>query len=313
MTIKTLEDIGNAIFENRNLSPNQLNVSSKNINQWIRERIVPFVPVQQSPDIDEQVDVVSIDESKKSTKAKWIRLNLAQAVWVSIVNELIGFKVSTEIIERLAYKVWQEPREQKYADGVFEDHIKNNPNNLPKHEIDKLKSHLRNELLMEHYFRTIINPFTDTVKSAFYRNNLPHNFLFVPQTNDYMFHYENLDLTLKLSSNYLQKPMLCIPLVPILSKILLKEFDNQKVKDLKYLSNVERQVRDIVVFKRPKIVEIAFEERSIEPIVVTEQHKSREQLAEYILKNKIMKGSKLLIDIRSNDHYKITLIKKYDT
>ena len=310
MTTKTIEEIGNAIFESRELGPNQLDISSKNINHWIRERIVPFVPVEQSPDINKLVDVISDNDNKKNKKAKWIRLNLAQAVWVSIVSQLIGFKVSIENLEKLAYKVWQEPREQKYADRVFEYNIKNNPHNLPKQEIDKLKSHLRNELLMEHYFRTIINPFTDAVKSAFYRNGIPHNFLFVPETNDYMFHDGNLDLILDLKSIYLQKPMLSIPLVPILSKILLHEFDNRKIKDLKYLFNVERQIRDIVVFKRPKIVEIAFEKRDIKPLVITEQHKSREQLAKYILTNKIMKGSKLLIDIRSNDNYKITLIKK---
>jgi hypothetical protein len=213
-------------------------------------------------------------------------------------------------LEELAYSVWQKPREEKYADKVFEHHIKDNPNSLPKYEVDKLKSHLRNEMLMEHYFRTIINPFTDMVKSAFYRNELPHNFLYVPETNDYMFHNWPLPLTLGLSSLYLQKPLICIPIVPILSRVLLLEYDNKKIKDLKYLSSIEKQIRDIVVFKHPKVVDIAFEDGHIKPITVTEQHKSREQLAEYILKNKIEKGSKLLIDIRSNDHYKITLIKK---
>jgi hypothetical protein len=132
----------------------------------------------------------------------------------------------------------------------------------------------------------------------------------VPETNDFMFHYNPLELTLNLSSVYLQKPMICIPIVPILSRVLLHEFDNRKLKDLKYLSEIEKQIRDIVVFKRPKIVEIAFEEGNIKTIEVTEKHKSRQQLAQYILENKIKKGSKLLIDIRSNDHYKITLIKK---
>lgn len=72
---------------------------------------------------------------------------------------------------------------------------------------------------------------------------------------------------------------------------------------------MERQIRDIVVFKRPKVVEIAFQDKRNEAFVVTEEHKSRQQLAKYILQNKIKKGSKLLIDIRSNENYKITLIK----
>lgn len=311
MTKETIEEIGNAVFEERNISPTHLNVSSKNINNWIRGKLVPFVPVQQSQETGAQVAAIPSKANKKNTpKAKWIKLNLAQAVWVSIVNELYNFKVPLEKLEQLAYSVWQKPREEKFADKAFEYHIKVNPNNLYKHEIEKLKAHLKNEMLMEHYFRTIINPFTDIVKSAFYRNELPHNFLYVPETNDYMFHYKPLNLTLDLSSNYLQKPMVCIPIVPILSRILLQEFDDQKIKDLKYLSSVEKQIRDIVVFKRPKVVEIAFEEGNIKTIEVTEEHKNREELAEYILTNKIKKGSKLLIDIRSEDHYKITLIKK---
>ncbi|WP_040254140.1 hypothetical protein [Psychroserpens mesophilus] len=310
MTTETIEEIGNALFEERNISPTQLMVSSKNINSWIRGKLVPFVPVQQAPDKNSHLTAPSVSSKMSKPQAKWIRLNLAQAVWVSIINELYNFKVPLYKLEELAFSVWQEPREQKFADKVFEYHINHNPNNLPKHEIDKLKSHLKNEMLMEHYFRTIINPFTDIVKSAFYRNELPHNFLYVPETNQYMFHYQPLNLTLDLSSIYLQKPMVSIPIVPILSRILLQEFDNKKVKDLKYLSSIEKQIRDIVVFKRPKVVEIAFKEGDIKTIEVTEQHKSRIQLAEYILKNKIKKGSKLLIDIRSNDHYKITLIKK---
>lgn len=308
MTTDTIEKISNVVFEERNIPPAQLDVSSKNINSWIRGKIVPFVPVQQASD-STPVDNLTVAKKKNTAKPKWIRLNLAQAVWVSIVNELNNYKVSEENLEKLAYEIWQKPREQKFADKFFLDHIKDNPNNLPKHEIEKLKSHLKNEMLMEHYFRTIINPFTDIVKSAFYRNKLPHNFLYVPETNEYMFHYHSSDLILNLSSVYLQKSMICIPLVPILSKILLLDFDNKKIKDLRYLSRVEEQIREIVAFKRPNVVEIAFDEGDINTIEVTEQHKNRMQLAEYILHNKIKKGSKLLIDIRSNDHYKITLIK----
>jgi hypothetical protein len=298
MTPLTIEHIGNSVFEERNINPSQLGVSSKNINHWIKEKLIPFASAQL------------VDKTNKEPKFKWVKLNLAQAVWVSIVNELINFKVPFDKLEELAYMVWQKPREDKFADSVFEHHINNNPNNLPKHEIDKLKSHLKNELLMEHYFRTIINPFTDMVKSALYRSKLPHNLLYVPDTNEYVFHYEPKDLILELNSIYLKKSMISIPIVPILSKVLLLELDNKKNIDLMYLSNVEKQIRDIVVFKRPKIIEIAFEDGNINPITVTEEHKSREQLAEYILKNKIKKGSKLLIDIRTEDHYKISLIKK---
>jgi hypothetical protein len=104
--------------------------------------------------------------------------------------------------------------------------------------------------------------------------------------------------------------MICIPLVPIMARVMASEFNDERKTDLYYLNNIERQIRDIVVFKKPKEVVIAFENDNIKPITVTEQHKTREKLARYILENKIKKGSKLLIDIRSSGNYKITLIQK---
>ena len=86
------------------------------------------------------------------------------------------------------------------------------------------------------------------------------------------------------------------------------DFGNKK-KELSYLSEIEKQIRDIVVFKKTKIVEIAFENKNIQPIIITEQHKTREQLARYILEHKIAKGAKLLIEIRAQGNYKLTLIK----
>lgn len=107
----------------------------------------------------------------------------------------------------------------------------------------------------------------------------------------------------------MQHPMISLPIVPIISRVLAVDFGNEK-KDLPYLNDIEKQIRDIVVFKRPKVIEIAFEENHIKPITVTEKHKSREELARYILDHKIAKGSKLLIDIRSQENYKLTLISK---
>lgn len=214
-----------------------------------------------------------------------------------------------DAMKQLTYKIWQKPRREKYADKVFSHHIKNNPFGLTKSQLEQLKSNLQNEEVMQHYFRTIINPFTDMVKSAVMRKGLPHSLLYIPNTYEHAFHYGNKTLITDLGSAYIENPMVSIPLGPIISRVLLADFENKKRVDLEYLNNVERQIRDIIVFKRPKIVEIAFQDKSIKAIMVTEEHKSRQQLAKYILHNKIKKGSKLLIDIRSNDNYKITLIK----
>lgn len=300
MEISKIIELGNEVFDERNISPSQLGVSSRQINYWIDNNIVPFVPKQHS-DKSKNMDI---------TKTKWIRLSMAQAVWVSIVKELFSFKVPMKTMQELAKKIWQKPREERYADSVFEYHIKHNPNRLPKEEIDRLKEHLRNEMQMEHYFRTLINPFTDMVKSAIYRERIPHAFLYVPETNDYDFRYGDNSLIIDLASVFLQNPMLSIPIAPILAKVILLDINGKEIKSLNYLTDLEKEIMEIVMFKKPKSVVIAFDDDQISPIKITESHKSREQLAEYILRHKIEKGSKLLIDIRSSDNYKITLMKK---
>ena len=299
-------ELGNNIYNERDISPAQLGVTSRQINYWIDKAVVPFVEKQQPKATENKKR--NTRNIKTENKTKWIRLNLSQAVWVCIVKELLSFGVSIEQLAELAKSVWQKPRENKYADSVFRAHINNKIHEISDKNINILKKNLADETQMENYYRTIINPFTDMVKSAFKRETLPHSMLYVSETNDYNFVNGSNKLILDLGSVYLKHPMICLPMAPIISKVLAVNFGNEK-KDLTYLTHIEKQIRDIVVFKRPKVIEIAFEAEHIKPITLTEQHKSREALARYILENKIAKGSKLLIDIRSQDNYKLTLIK----
>ena len=298
MTETEIITLGDIVYNQRDISPAQLGITSRKINYWLDNNVVPFVQKQQP----------SNKLVKGVTKTKWIRLDLSQAVWVCIIDTLSSYGVSIDRIAKLAASIWQNPRVEKYADTVLRKHITHNKNQLSQETINYLKTTLKDEQLMKHYIRTIINPFTDMIKSALLRESLPHTMLYVSQTNDFDFLEGDTELILKLSSVYLQHPMISIPLIPILAKVLAVDFGNKK-KDLPYLSNIEKQIRDIVVFKRPKAIEIAFKDERITPITVTEQHKSKEQLSRYILEHKIAKGSKLLIDIRSQDNYKLTLNK----
>ncbi len=291
---------GNFIYNEQDISPNQLGVTSRQINYWIDNKVTPFIQKQQS--IDEG------DNKGNKKRTKWIRLNLVQAVWVCIVKELFSLGISIGDLAELAEDIWNKPRKDKYADKVIKDYIKNNKD-LSKEAKEILRGYLEDELLMEHYLRTVINPFTDLVKSAILREKLPHSLIYVPSTNEHEFLMHDSELMLKLGSTYLENTLINIPIIPILSKVLAIDIGNQK-KDIFYLSEIEKQIRDIVVFKKPKSVEIAFDENHIKPIIVTDQHKTKEELARYILENKIKKGSKLLIDIRSQGNYKITLISK---
>lgn len=295
-------ELGQKVFDTNLINPSVLNITSRRINYWIDKKLMPFTERQENSTKKTQYD--------RKSERKWVRLSLAQSVWAYIIDELLSYKISLEKLEKLTENVWQKPREERYADKALKNHIDKNPVGLSEKSLKELISYLQDEMHMENYIRTIINPFTDAIKSAFTKRELPHSLLYAPESNSHAIHYGDQALILDLGSKFMQSTMICIPLVPIMARVMASEFNDERKTDLYYLNNIERQIRDIVVFKKPKEVVIAFENDSIKPITVTEQHKTREKLARYILENKIKKGSKLLIDIRSSGNYKITLIQK---
>lgn len=298
---KQIVDLGNKFFETNEINPSRLNITSRRINYWIDKKLMPFTQKQ-----DLGTEIAKLDSKKER---KWVRLDLAQATWACIIDELLNYKIPLERLQKLTEEVWHRPRVEKYADKVLKWHIEKNPEGFSERYLQMLRANLQSEELML-TIRMELNPFTDAVKSAFRSRELPHSFLYVPESNSHALHIGDKALMLDLGSKFLQSTMICIPLIPILVRVMESEFSDERKIDLDYLNSIERQIRDIVVFKKPKEVVIAFENGSIAPITVTQQHKTREQLARYILENKIKKGSKLLIDIRSNGNYKITLIQK---
>lgn len=293
-------ELGNKIYDLSEINPSRLNITSRRINYWIGKDLMPFTQKQEP-----ESEMAQLDSKKQR---KWVRLSLAHATWACIIDELLNYNIPLERLQKLTENVWQRPRVEKYADRVLNVHIEKNPEGLSERYLQILRDSLQDETLM-YFIRMKLNPFTDAIKSAFTSRELPHSFLYAPESNSHALHIGDKALMLELGSRFLQSTMICIPLVPILAKVIEAEFSDERKTDLYYLNSIERQIRDIVVFKKPKEVVIAFENDSIRPIIVTEQHKTREQLARYILENKIKKGSKLLIDIRSNGNYKITLIQ----
>jgi len=285
--------LGQKIFELSDIAPNQLGITSRQINYWIDKVLIPFVERQ---------------DNKKNKRLSRVRLNLANAIWASIIKELLDVGVSSERLAKLAKEVWHKPRLDKFADKIITNTINGNNGSIDKKDIEQLKKTLEDENLMN-TLRMEINPFTDMIKSWLMNKKLPHALIYTPKTGKHEFLMNDGKLNLKLSSLTLESSIVTVPLAPILSKVVSEDINSSKTS-LEYLTNIEQQIRDIVVFKKPKLVQIVFENDQIIPITITEQHKTKEQLAQYILENKITKGSKLLIDIRSQGNYKLTLIKK---
>lgn len=270
---------------NTEIKPRQLDISSRQINYWKDKKVAPFF---------------------KDKRGK--KMNIPEAIWVCLMKELLDIGIGVDKLAILAKDVWEKPRKDKFADKVILENINNNKNPLPKEQIDILKLELKDEILMN-TLRTEINPFTEAIKSCFYNSNEPHSFVYVPKTGEHTFLLHDRELNIKLSSLYQKNTLINIPLFPILSKIVVLDFIDEQ-KSINYLNDIENQIRDIVIFKKPKYIEIAFEEGHIKPIIISEQHKDFEGLVRLILKNKIQVGSKLLIEIRSQGNYKLTLITK---
>jgi hypothetical protein len=97
--------------------------------------------------------------------------------------------------------------------------------------------------------------------------------------------------------------------MPFIEQIVSVEF--QKVnKDIAYLSQIENQIREIVMFKSPKYIELLIDNDNIKPLIIREDHKKAQQLADFFLNNKLPKTARLLIEPRSQDNYKLTILTK---
>ena len=78
--------------------------------------------------------------------------------------------------------------------------------------------------------------------------------------------------------------------------------------DLEYLSAVENQIRRVVFFDKPKFLEIVVQQKGPPKIVIiTEEHKKAEELAKFFLTTKLPLGSKVMIEPRAQDNFKITI------
>lgn len=273
------------LLYDRQILPKDLNIPSRKITYWKDKNILPYF------------------EDQKHGK-----MNVPQAIWLMIIQELSDIGISSKRLAKLSNDVWEKPKDEKYADKVIEDNIKSNRNNLDDFSKNILKNQLSDELLMD-MLRNELNPFTDMIKSCILQGSQPHSLIYIPKTGEHHLLLNNNEVLIKLNSLYSNESIVCVPIYNKLSKIISLDFNSQK-KNLKYLTDIENQIRDIVLFKKPKVVQIAFDDGHIKPRKITEKHVKQEELADFFLKNKIPKGAKLLIDPRDQNNYKLTLITK---
>lgn len=284
MNDKSYIQFGELLYK-KYILPKHLGIASRKVTYWKENNILPYF-----------------------NKDKHGKMNIPQAIWLYIIKELSEIGIDSKRLAKLSKDVWLKPSNEKYADDIIKSHIKSKKNNLSDQAKNALTEQLNTEAIME-VLRQELNPYTDMIKSCILDGKQPHSMIYIPEAKEYSFLQNSPELLFKLSSKYSDMAIISIPILHPLSKVI--RFDvNTAEKNLKYLSNIENQIRDIVIFKQPKVVEIAFDDNHVKPRIITEKHVKQDELADFFVKNKIPLGTKLLIDVRSQDNYKLTLITK---
>jgi hypothetical protein len=267
------------------LPDKHLGIKSRQVNYWKNKDILPFF--------------------KKEKKGF---MDMREALWLLIINELSSIGVDTNKLQKLSEDAWIIPFQEKYADAVFKRAITEKQLNQKDNEI--LEHHLGFEPIMNTIFRREINPFTDAFKSCLISNRSVVSLIYCPKTGEHAFNFSNVGLTADLNNLYFGETLIVIPFLPLISKLVGIEIGKSNT-DLEYLSSIENQIRRVLFFDKPKLLEIEVQQGDSPKIIkITEEHKKPEELAKFFLTNKLPLGSKIMIEPRSQGNYKITIKSK---
>ena len=274
------------LMDQRYTLPKYFGISPRMVTYWKSKVVLPF-----------------FDTGKKG------KMNVPQALWVCLIQELSTFGINTTKLAELAKMVWDEPREKGYFKSKLEKHIaflkKQNivDSSLKGFEFILNDSNLLSTHGME------INPFSDAVIDSILVDKKPMSFYYFPKTGEYHIRDGNKAITEKFLEMINDKAYMCIPLMPFIEQIVSVEFERVK-KDIAYLSQIENQIREIIMFKSPKYIELLVDNDNIKPLIIREDHKKAKQLADFFLNNKLPKTARLLIEPRAQDNYKLTILTK---
>lgn len=272
-----------ALISKKYLLPDKhLGIKSRQVNYWKNKDILPFF--------------------KKEKKGF---MDMREALWLLIINELSSIGVDTNKLQKLSEDAWIIPFQEKYADAVFKRAITEKQLNQKDNEI--LEHHLGFEPIMNTIFRREINPFTDAFKSCLISNRSVVSLIYCPKTGEHSFNFSNVGLTADLNNLYFGETLIVIPFLPLISKLVGIEIGKSNT-DLEYLSSIENQIRRVLFFDKPKLLEIDLQQNGLPKIIkITEEHKKPEELAKFFLTNKLPNGSKITIETRSQGNYKVTI------
>ena len=263
------------LMDQRYTLPKYFGISPRMVTYWKSKVVLPF-----------------FDTGKKG------KMNVPQALWVCLIQELSTFGINTTKLAELAKMVWDEPREKGYFKSKLEKHIAFlKKQNIVDSSIDAFEFILNDSKLLSTHGMEI-NPFSDAVIDSILIDKKPMSFYYFPKTGEYHIRDGNKAITEKFLEMINDKAYMCIPLMPFIEQIVSVEFQRVK-KDIAYLTQIENQIREIIMFKSPKYIELLVDNDNIKPLIIREDHKKAKQLADFFLNNKLPKSARLLIEPRA--------------
>jgi len=274
------------LMDQRYTLPKYFGISPRMVTYWKSKMVLPF-----------------FDTGKKG------KMNVPQALWLCLIQELSTFGINTTKLAELAKMVWDEPREKGYFKSKLEKHIAFlKKQNIVDSSLKGFEFILNDSRLLSTHGMEI-NPFSDAVIDSILVDKKPMSFYYFPKTGEYHIRDGNKAITEKFLEMINDKAYMCIPLMPFIEQIVSVEFERVK-KDIAYLSQIENQIREIIMFKSPKYIELLVDNDNIKPLIIREDHKKAKQLADFFLNNKLPKTARLLIEPRAQDNYKLTILTK---
>ena len=274
------------LMDQRYTLPKYFGISPRMVTYWKSKVVLPF-----------------FDTGKKG------KMNVPQALWVCLIQELSTFGINTTKLAELAKMVWDEPREKGYFKSKLEKHIAFlKKQNIVDSSLKDFEFILNDSKLLSTHGMEI-NPFSDAVIDSILVDKKPMSFYYFPKTGEYHIRDGNKAITEKFLEMINDKAYMCIPLMPFIEQIVSVEFQRVK-KDIAYLSQIENQIREIIMFKSPKYIELLVDNDNIKPLIIREDHKKAKQLADFFLNNKLPKSARLLIEPRAQGNYKLTILTK---
>lgn len=275
--------IGEIISEKK-YTVKDLGITSRQINYWKDRNVIPFL-----------------------VKERKALLTLPEALWITIINELSNIGIPTDKLESLSENIWIKPTFSNYADEALKEAIRDAKNEFADEDKEWFKTLLNDDIVMRYVLRKDITPFKDSIKDCLKSNKQNVSFIYCPKTEDYRFSKTGNSINTELSNLFYKETLITIPYFPHLSKLIGLDIERNQ-NDLTYLSEIENKIRRALIFDRPKLLEIIVNEKGENKIYkITESHKKAEELAEFFLKTKLPVGSKIIIDTRSQNNYKVTI------